>query len=149
MDNLNKISRLKFVQISDFYIETNLVTQTEITDGYFRINLEARKPLKILLNMRLLGILNIDTSVYFSSCDINNDWFDIVLEKEFGKKQYDGTTLYTVDISSFDCNIFIDTIIFFGEEFVILNNITVEFEESFISLDYKSYKSAVLKEISN
>ena len=99
--------------------------------------------------MIITGYLNIDVSISFYTLDSNNEWFEINLEKEFGKKQYDGTTLYTIDISNLDCNDFIEVTIFFGEEYVIINNLTVEFEESFISLDYKSYKSAVLKGIND
>jgi len=149
IDNLYKISKLKYVQISEFYIETNQIIETEPTDGHFLINLETRKPIKILLNMKLMGILDIDFTLYFLSIDSNNDWFEFSLEKEFGKKQYDGTTLFTIDVSSFDCHDYIEASIFYGHEYVIINNLTVEFEESFISLDYESYKSNVLKDINN
>ena len=30
------------------------------------------------------------------------------------------------------------------EDFITLNNLTIEFEESFQSLDYKSYKTAIM-----
>ena len=112
IDNLNKISRLNYVKISDFYIETNSVTEIEPVGQTIHINLERRKPIKVLLNLKLMGYLNID-------------------------------------VSSFDCQDFIEFRISYGQEYVIINNITIEFKESFITLDYKSYKSAVLKEINN
>ena len=146
---LGKISKLNYAQISSFYIVTNLVTEIEPKDTRILINLERRKPKKILLNMRLMGNLDIDLFIYFMSLDSEYNVFDFPLEKKDGKKQYDGTTLFTVDVSNFDCHDFIEIIIFFGQEFVIFNNFTVEYKESFISLDYKSFKSAVLKEINN
>jgi len=149
IDNLYKISRLKYVQISEFYIETNLITETVLDGQTIRINLERKKPIKALLNMRLIGNLDTDAYVYFSCLDDKDNVYDFSLEKKYGKKQYDGTTLFTVDVRSFNCYEFIDAIIFFGEEFIIINNFTVELDESFISLDYKSYKAAVLKEINN
>ena len=149
IDNLNKISRLNYVKISEFYIETNSVTEIEPVGQTIHINLERRKPIKVLLNIKLMGYLDIDASIYLSCMDSNNAWIELTLEKKYGKKQYDGTTLFTIDVNSFDCQDYIDVRIFYGEEYVIINNITVEFKESFITLDYKSYKSAVLKEINN
>ena len=149
IDNLNKISRLNYVKISDFYIETNSVTEIEPVGQTIHINLERRKPIKVLLNIKLMGYLDIDVSLFFYLIDSKDGLIDLTLEKKYGKKQYDGTTLFTIDVSSFDCQDFIEVRIFYGEEYVIINNITVEFKESFITLDYKSYKSAVLKEIDN
>ena len=150
IDNLYKISKLKYIQISEFYIETNLITEIwpAHTNNYY-INIGTRKPLKILLNARIKGDYNDDFSFYFSIGERNNNWIEVSLEKKFGKKQYDGTTLFTFDISSFDCFNFIDCHIFYGAEYFFINNITIEFEEHFISLDYQSYKSAILKDINN
>jgi hypothetical protein len=149
IDNLYKISRFHYIQISEFYIKTNLVTETDPTDNHLYLNLETRKANKIILNARIEGDFDIDFYFYFLIIDINDEWIDIPLEKEHGKKQYDGTTLFTIDVSNFDCHDTIEAHLFFGQEYFFLNNITIEFEESFISLDYKSYKSAVLKEIQN
>jgi hypothetical protein len=149
IDNLNKISKLNYVKISEFYIETNLVTEIEPVGYAIYINLERRKPIKVLLNIKLMGYLDIDVSIYLFCIDSKDDWIILTLEKKYGKKQYDGTTLFTIDVSSFDCQDYIEFRISYGEEYVIINNITVEFKESFITLDYKSYKSAVLKEINN
>ena len=149
INNLSKISKLKYVQISEFYIETNLVTEIEPKESFIAINLERRKPIKILLNMRLMGYLDIDFSVDFFCVDSKHNFFSFPLKKKNGKKQYDGTTLFTVDVSNLDCSELLEIYISFGLEFIIFNNFTVEYKESFISLDYKSYKSAVLKEIDN
>ena len=46
IDNLNKISRLNYVKISEFYIETNSVTEIEPVGQNIHINLERRKPIK-------------------------------------------------------------------------------------------------------
>ena len=149
LDNLNKISRLKHVQISQFFIETNLETETEYNSQDLQIDLKGRKPIKVLLNIRLRGYLDIDVSAYFSCTDSKGNWNEFSLEKKYGKKQYDGTTLFNIDIRSLNCYENIEFNVFYGNEFIIINNFTVQFEESFMSIDYKSYKSAVLKEISN
>jgi len=35
----------------------------------------------------------------------------------------------------------------FGGQYITMNNLTIEFEESFQSIDYKQYKNAILKYI--
>ena len=149
MDNLYKISKLNYVQISEFYIKTNLITEARSTYNTLFLNLEKRKALKVLLNIKIKGYLGIDGSLFCMCGDSKNEWSEILIEKEDGKKQYDGTTLFNIDVSRFDCYNYIEVKIFFGEEYITLNNLTVEFEENFISLDYKSYKSAVLLDINN
>ena len=63
------------------------------------------------------------------------------------KKQYDGTTIFTIDVSNNDLKDIIQVEIFWGHEFISINNLTVEFEENFLYFDYKSYKSKVLENI--
>jgi hypothetical protein len=150
IDNLYKISKLNFIQISKFYIETNLIIEMgdKLSTRYY-INLEEKRPLKILLNARYKGEFDVDFSFYFTIGERSEFWINISLEKKFGKKQYDGTTIFTVDVSSFDCYNFLEACHSYGEEYFIINNITVEFEEHFKSIDYQSYKSAILEEINN
>ena len=137
------------VKPSIFYIETNKETTVETYWGDYYISLNNRSPLKIILNASYKGILFEDYDFSVSSIDKDNNIFDIQLGKENAQKQYDGTTLFNIDVSRFDCYNYIEVNIFFGEEYITLNNLTVEFEENFISLDYKSYKSAVLLDINN
>ena len=37
----------------------------------------------------------------------------------------------------------------YGEEYLIINNITVQYEEPYLYFDYLSYKSDILNEIYN
>ena len=73
--------------------------------------------------------------------------FILHLEKKNGKKQYDGTHVFTIDVSKINCYNYIQV----SEDAILnhitLNNLTVEFEESFQSIDYKSYKANISKYI--
>ena len=72
--------------------------------------------------------------------------FNVEFNKKNGKKQYDGTIIFTVDISNQDINNCIEIYRWYGE--FNFNNITIEYKENFISFDYQAYKSEILKEIS-
>ena len=54
---------------------------------------------------------------------------------------------YTINISKEDCNEGI-SIINWTEDILFFNNVTVKYNESFLSFDYKSYQEEILKEIS-
>ena len=146
-DNLMKLSKGKYAKLSDFYYLTNLETETELYYGNYKINIGTRKPLKIILNIRLIGIYNIHASLSLISYDKNGYFFEINLSKKNIKKEYDGTTTFTVDVRNVDCHNYIETLTYWGRENIIYNNITIEYEESFISFNYKLYKSEILKEI--
>ena len=59
------------------------------------------------------------------------------------EKQYDGTSVFTIDARQLDCNEFIEITVSKGAKYITLNNLTLEFEKSFLSIDYKSYKNAI------
>jgi len=143
-ENFLEISRGKYVKPKDFYIKTHFETVTiPYYEGTFLIKIGSRKALKIILNMRLTGILFIDCDISIFTYDITGIAFDIDSKKSVGKKQYDGTYVLTIDISEIKCYDYIMVTKFYGDQYITMNNLTVEFEESFESIDYKSYKTAI------
>ena len=147
IDNLMKLSKGKYAKLSDFYYLTNLETETELLYENLHINIGSKKPLKVILNIRLIGIFNLHACLGLASSDKNGDFFDIIIFKKNIKKEYDGTTTFIIDLSNKDCHDYIETFTYWGSEYITYNNITIEYEESFISFDYKLYKSEVIKEI--
>ena len=144
-ENFIEISRGKYIKPKDFYIKSHFETVTiPYNEGTFQIKIGNKKALKIILNMRLTGILFID-------CDISIYTYEestgiivgIDTIKSSGKKQYDGTYVLTIDISEIKCYDYILVTKSYGYQYLTLNNLTVEFEESFQSIDYKSYKTAI------
>ena len=144
-ENFIQISRGKYIKPIDFYIKTHFEV---VTIPYYEDSLDIkigdRKPLKILLNVRLTGTLFIDLDFITYTYDTIGRIFQIDFEKSNGKKQYDGTYLFTIDISKIKCYEYIRVERNYGRQFITLNNLTIEFEESFQSLDYKSYKTAIM-----
>ena len=73
---------------------------------------------------------------------------DIDFGKKNLKREYDGTSTFTIDISEKGCISFIEVNKEFGKnENIIFNNLTVIFNNTFLSFDYKSYKTDLEKSI--
>ena len=147
-DIFNKLSKNKNLKVTDFFITTKNETTYETSDlGDYIIHLSKRKPLKLILNLSYKGELFVDYDFSISSLNKDYDFFDIMFGKENGKKQYDGTIIYTIDLSKEDCNVYIEIIKWDGDE-MFFNNVTIEYNETSNYFDYKSYRHEVLKEIS-
>ena len=142
-ENFIQISRGKYINPKDFYIKTHLETVTTSSFEVFEIKIGARKPLKIFLNVSLTGTLFIDCEFAIYSYDTFGKYFEIKFGKSDGKKQYDGTYLFILDISKIKCYEYMQVAKYYGYQFITFNNFTIEFEESFQSIDYKSYKTAI------
>ena len=143
-ENFIQISRGKYVKPMDFYIKTHFetVTMTYIQGG-MELKITDRKALKIIINVRINGTLFINANFNIYSYDSNGNSFPIQFKKTDGKKQYDGTHVFSIDISKIKCYHYIQVSKDPVLNKIILNNLTVEFEESFQSIDYKAYKSSI------
>jgi hypothetical protein len=143
-NNFLQISREKYIKPNDFFINTTFEsTDVEILIGDYIINFENKKVLKIIINARLNGVLFADLELKVFTYDKYSYPVQIYFGKENSKKQYDGTQIITIDVIKIECYFSIEVIITRGKEYIILNNLTVEYEESFPSIDYKSFKNAI------
>ena len=141
--NFKQISRGKYIKPMNFYIKTHFKNKTNSNGQALDIKVGAKKALKIIINVRLTGTLFVDLDFKIYSYDMNGSSFEINFRKSDGKKQYDGTYIFTIDISKIKCYEYIQVTTFFGPQFITLKNLTIEFEESFNTIDYKSYKAAI------
>jgi hypothetical protein len=143
-ENFIQISRGKYVKPIDFYFKTHFETVSNpLYEGALVMKIGSRKALKIILNVRLTRALFTDVSFIILSYDTNGKFFEIDYKKSDGKKQYDGTYIFTIDISKIEYYEYLQVAKYYGNPFITLNNLTVEFEESLQSIDYKSYKTAI------
>ena len=148
-NNFLFISKGRYIKLSKYYIYTNkeiLITPNNM-DNY-RLKLGNRKPLKIILNAKLKGKLFRDISFDFKCYDNLTRYIGIDFGNKNLKREYDGTSTFTIDISEKGCTELIEVNKNFGKnENIIFNNLTVEFNDSFLSFDYKSYKKALEKSV--
>ena len=143
--NIITISKDKEPKISDYYIKTNL----EVFISYLNIysnNISNKKLLKVTINAKIYGILGIDFELIITSF-FNNDWNDLVINKKDGKKQYDGTTVFAMDVSNKDFSNEVYVMVLGDNNYIFINNVTFEFKEKFPYFDYKSYKNSISKDI--
>ena len=94
--------------------------------------IENRKIVKIDMNVKLFGKLGKDFDFGIGYIDKNDEYAEIIFKKENGKKQYDGTTIFTLDLHNVIIKQFIISIIYsiiyYGYENIIFNNVTAEYE---------------------
>ena len=140
------ISKGKNIKLSQFYYKTNSETETYTFYNGLSIDIGIKKPLKIILSTQILCRINIDCFIGIVTSDKEGNWYDFVIEGN-GKKQYDGTRIFTIDVSKKDCYTSLETFSIGGNDDITFNYMTVEFEEIFVYFDYKSFKSAILNTI--
>jgi endoglucanase len=143
-NNFLKISKRKNIKPKDYYINTNFKTSDIlISFDTLLLTFDNKKVLKIFINARITGVLfvDFDLSIY----TINKYGHDSRIEygKENVKKQYDGTHVIEIDMSRRECYDYVEATVIWGIKYITLNNLTLEFEESFQSYDYKSLKNAI------
>ena len=77
--------------------------------------------------------------------DINGWESYLDFDERNGKKHYDGTITYTLDISNKDCHEFFEIDYYYGD--VDFKNITIEYQEKFISFYFNGFKVKVINDI--
>jgi len=143
---INKISKDKGEKSSDYYIITNLEFIVSYLNFYYT-NISNKKLLKVMINAKLNGILGIDVDILITSVDKEENWIDIFIDRKDGKKEYDGTTSFKIDVSNEDFNNDVYVMVVGEDEYAFINNVTLEFKEYFSYFDHSSYKKSVIKNI--
>jgi len=143
----NKISKGKLVKSINYYYQTNLETEENSYNGYHTVYSGVKRIIKIFINVNFFVHINdhIVMTVYSSNKASNELEFN--LKEKDGKRQYDSTSIFTIDGSEIELYFYAQVAAWFGEEYMIINNITIQYEESYLHFDYNSYKSIILKEI--
>ena len=145
----NKISKGKSIKSSDYYFQTNLQTEDTQNFGYYTIYASKKRIMKIFVNVKFnIHIDNYIVLTIYSSDKSASDLEFNFIEKD-GKKQYDGTSIFTVDGSKIELYFYAQAAAWLGEENMIINNMTVQYDEEYLYFDYVSYKSDIIKEINS
>ena len=145
-DIISKISTGKYIKYTDYYYMTyfeNVESDIEL----FVVDIGERKINKIYMNTKVIGKINIDYQIGLGYIDHKGDYYEIHFNKENGKKNYDGTTTFCLDISNIDIYDFLIGIVFWGYENAVINNATVEYNEPYQYWDFELYKRDILRDI--
>ena len=145
----NKFSKGKYPKTFDYYYLTYFESENKPFLGYLSISIGSKRVVKIIINVRFY--IHIEDyfvlSVY--STDKDYSYFYFEFEEKDGKRQYDGTTIFTIDGSKFNFCYFVQAKAWFDENYMILNNITVQYDETFRYFDHYSYKLDILNNINS
>jgi len=146
--SIQKISRGNFIKNLDYYIYTNI--EIIIPDNNFwntDIEFKQTKAITLYINARLNGKLGEDIEFGFCYYNSENELIYFQLKKQHAKKQYDGTTIFKIDLANMDINIVLQGEIYKGYELITINNITAVFEGYFNTFDYNNLQKEILKEL--
>jgi len=143
-NNFLQISKGKYIKPKDYFINTTFEsTDYFIYSNYLEIFFENKRVLKIIINARITGVLFVDFDLEIQTYNENSGIKKINFGKENSKKQYDGTFIFTIDTSKIECYSLVEVAVTRGWQYINLNNLTLEYEESFLSIDYKSFRDAI------
>ena len=98
---LSKISKGKFVSIWDHFIYTNVQNFTDNINEDYELETDDLTITKICFSINFNKNFT-ETDIEITSLDKYGDPFNIPLRKSNGKRLYDGTVIYTIDISNFE-----------------------------------------------
>ena len=143
---IKQISKGKYVTMWDYFIYTNSQNFTSEYGDYIEFYLDDLTPQKITFCVNPNGEKNL-TFIHFFGYTENYELFEISYDKKNYKKQYDGTIIYSFDISNI--NIYYCLYAIKSEEYINVDLIYVLFEtkEYFNLFDYFSYKNAILNAV--
>ena len=145
-DNFVKISEGKYVKPTDYYIESNTETYSNVdADGNIQISIGSKKVKKVIFNAAIKGAEIYEVGFGVASADKTGKWFGDPVGGADGEKEDDGTYTFTVDVSSKDFNDYVQIQEWWGNEYITINYATLEFSGSAVTIDYKAYKAAVEK----
>ena len=143
-NNFLEISKGRYIKPKDYFINSTFES-TNIIYYYqsLMINFENRKVLKIFINVELAGVLYADFELSVHSKNKNGNKIQLNYGKDNIKKLYDGTSIISIDVRKIECYYMIEATVVRGMKYITLNNMTLEYEESFQSIDYRSLKNAI------
>ena len=146
--SISKISRGNFIKTLDYFIHSNIEIIIP-NENFWSSDIESKgsKVLTLYINAKLYGKLGEDIEFGFLYYTSDYDWTFFEIKKQHAKKQYDGTTIFKIDLARMDVNVFLQGEINKGYDLIIINNITIIFEGYFNIFDYYNLQKEVLKEL--
>ena len=141
--SLKKISRGKLISPLDFSYVSNIDTVNSTSNGNMKIKIGRRRVLTAIFNIKIIDNYSWSVGFGITGFDRNGVWLGIQVNGDIGRKEYDGTYTYIVDISYKDYNDYVEIQQWWGGE-IIYNYFSLEFEQSHTFFDYNKYKNAFL-----
>ena len=145
---LKKISKGNFISMWDYFVHSNTQKFYSDLDRRYILDISSLTLLKIVISIQYIGKFS-ENDLLFFSYDKNGELFQIFYDKNTIKRNYEGISFITIDLSNIKC---FDSIIVDKSEFktkISINYLLFEFEEYFDFFDGIAYSTDIFKAINN
>lgn len=143
-NNFKKISKKRYINPKNYYIISNKDNSTNLnSDGSISLEIGTKKVLRVVFN----AYITISSSILYNcgfgitSLDKNGNWIGESVSGANGKRQYDGSYTFNIDVSKQDYNNNIKIEKWWGQDYITLNFLTLEFNQYYTFFNYKEYKN--------
>lgn len=143
--NFKKLSKGKYIKPTDYYIKSNKETITsENPDGIMAINIGTKKVIKIIFNVNIINYKISNVGFIIASNDKSGEWIEDNISGSNGKKEYDGSYTFSIDGSKKEYYNFVQIQKRRGNDYIIFNYLSLEFDQSYTIFDFPNYKVDLL-----
>jgi hypothetical protein len=139
-DNFMKISQGDFLKFTDFSYYSNRDTVNNLNEkGFLVIKIGKKKVKKVIFNVK------ISTSYYEVNFGVqtnkkNSFYHNFMINGPEGKKNFDGSYTYIIDVSKRDFNDYVEVQKWWNPEYSTFVYLTIEFDKEYTFLNYTEFK---------
>jgi hypothetical protein len=139
-DNFMKISQGDFLKFTDFsyYSNKDSVYDVDEEGGLF-LKIGKKKVKKVIFKVKI-SIPYIHANFGVQTNKKNGFYHNMLIDGAEGKKNFDGSYTYTVDVSKKDFNDYVQIQKWWNKEYSTLVSLTVEFHKQYTFLNYTEFK---------
>ena len=140
-DIFKNLTQREFLKFTDFSFYSNKDTITEVNyRGSFNIKIGKKKVKKIIFNVKLAIDYNFINFGILSN-DKRGMPFNERVDGPQGKKNYDGSYTYTIDVSKKDYNDYVEVQKWWNSGYITLRYLSILFDKEYTFFDYTAYKN--------
>jgi hypothetical protein len=142
-DNFIKIAKGNFIKFTDFSYRSNKDTVTNLNyNGYITIKFGKKKVNTVIFNVKL-GIDYHFVNFGVMTNDKRGIYFIETVNGPEGKKIYDDSYTYTIDISKKDYNDYIEVQKWWNSKNITFKYLSIQFDKEYTFFDYIAYKNSL------
>jgi endoglucanase len=139
-NNFKKINQGDFLKFTDFSYYSNKDTINNLNDNEnMKIKIGTKKAKKVIFNVKL-SISHYNVNFGLQTNNKNGFFYNEMVNGDVGKKNFDGSYTYTLDVSKKECYDYIETQRWWNKEYSIFVYLTIEFDKEYTFLNYTEFK---------
>ena len=142
-DNFKKLAQGDYLKFTDFSYYSNKDTITNGNyNGVFHLKIGKKKVKKVIFNAKLAIDYNF-VNYGIGSNDKRGMPFNQMVNGNEGKKNFDGSYTYTIDVSKKDYNDYVEIQKWWNSASITLRYLSILFDKEYTFLDYTAYKNSL------